>query len=109
MESKKCVEYIDYGFSLYTINHDVYKITIDKLELTQTIGKGHHDVGALPDRLYIRLYNYPYEKFPSKINRDENKLKIILNLGHWCSTSVFLRIIIQHSLLKYFYITLPPF
>lgn len=75
MSHKTCIEIIDYEFSLYTINHDVYGIDIPPLNLTQTIGYGSHDVGALPPERVIRLYNYPFDKFPSDIYRDANNLK----------------------------------
>lgn len=70
--SKICVEVIDYGFSLYAINHDVYKILIDSVELVQTIGLGSHDIGVLPPKRIVRLYNYSFDKFPTEIYRDTN-------------------------------------
>jgi len=73
--SKICIETIDLGFSLYIITHNVYQVTIpsDKdHQLTQTIGFGVHDLGVLPKTRTIRIYNYPYDKFPSEITRDAN-------------------------------------
>lgn len=76
---KKCVEYIDYGFSLYVITHNVFQVFVPAdlatnatTEIVQTIGIGIHDVGALPTLLYIRLYNCKFDDFPIVIERDAN-------------------------------------
>src|SRR5271165_6003807 len=64
----ECSEYIDYGFSLYTINHTVYPLGAEVI----TIGIGSSDIGTLPTQLYIRVYNYNFIKFPTEIYRNAN-------------------------------------
>jgi hypothetical protein len=69
---KTCTEIIDLGSSTYTINHDVYGLYIHPIYLTQTIGYGSHDLGMLPPERVVRLYKYPFDKFPIEIYRDTN-------------------------------------
>jgi hypothetical protein len=88
---KTCIEYIDYGFSLYTITHKVFQVFIPKFEhencqhescdkhennnkheIVQTIGIGVHDVSVLPTQLYTRLYDCKFDIFPTEIDRDAN-------------------------------------
>jgi|SRR5579872_5125876 len=71
-EQKTCIEIIDFGSSTYTINHDVYGLYIHPIYLTQTIGYGSHSLGMLPPERVVRLYKYPFDKFPEEIYRDTN-------------------------------------
>ena len=67
---KNCTEVIDLGFSSYTIHHTVYDIPFHST--TMTIGRGAHDLSILPVKNYLRLYNYSYDLFPTRLNRDAN-------------------------------------
>jgi hypothetical protein len=69
---KTCVEYIDLGFSIYTIQHKVFSINLNGFNFTQTIGIGTHDIGVLPKEYIVRIYNYPFNDFPIEIDRDAN-------------------------------------
>jgi len=70
IRSKPCIETIDLGFSQYVINHTVYEFPLNS---TLFIGHGHHDLGVMPDSLVVRLYDFPFWGFPTKIYRDAYK------------------------------------
>lgn len=67
LTSKTCIETIDLGYSMYTINHTIYQFPINN---TVSVGYGHHDLNILPNKTIVRLYNYPFTLFPTKIHRN---------------------------------------
>ena len=72
---KNCTEIINLGYSSYIIHHTVYDIPFPSTIMT--IGHGMHDLGILPVKNYLRLYNYSYDLFPMQLNRDANNPRVL--------------------------------